>query len=202
MKEYKIKKFCGKPDWSTIPSLSIDVPYENTPDTITAGAQICYNDEAIYVHLSTVEEEIRAVEKGPLGMPCEDSCLEFFFSPMDDDIRYFNFEFNANGCLFLGLGKSLTELVRLVPDEQKNIFEPKISMTKDGWEIYYKVPYTFIRHFFPNFEIKPGKKVRANCYKCSDLSNPPHYLAWSAVPAQEELSFHMPEYFGIMEFTD
>lgn len=198
MNSYDLKKVQGTPDWSSIPTLDIANRYLETPDDITACAQICYNNEALLIHLSTVEKDIRAVEKGPLGAPCEDSCLEFFFCPMDGDPRYFNLEFNINGCLFLGFGKSIDDLVRLIiePDE---IFAPKIKKTENGWEIFYSIPYSFIRLFFPDFEARNGKSIRANCFKCADFSTPPHYMSWNKVVG-EPFTFHKSHCFGVMNF--
>ena len=200
MKTYEIKKASGSPDWSEIPYINIDVPYLETPKSITAKAQICYNENELLVHLSTVEENIRAESKGPLDAPCEDSCLEFFFSPMENDKRYFNIEFNMNKCIFLGFGSNVKNLIRLIPEEPtEEMFAPKVKKTDDGWEIFYRVPYTLIRRFFPDFEVYSGKKIRANCYKCADLSEPPHYLSWSPV-STENFTFHKPECFGEMVF--
>jgi len=203
MKTYDIKKvYCATPDWSKIDTLSIDVPYHQTPDDITACAQICYTDDALLVHLSTVEKDIRAVENGPLGMPCEDSCLEFFFCPMpyEKDKRYFNIEFNSNGCMFLGVAKDYDNILRVLLYEKEGLFNEKINITSDGWEIFYSVPFSFIRHFFPEFEAYEGLTIRANCYKCADYSNPPHYLSWNKIES-ERLSYHQSQFFGSMTFV-
>lgn len=114
MKEYIITYVENKPDWEKIPKLDINEVFGKKYDEITAEAQIAYTKEAFLVHLSTVEENFRKVETGTVGMPCEDSCLEFFFSPINDDKRYFNIEFNANGAMFLGMGSSVDDLTRLV----------------------------------------------------------------------------------------
>ena len=197
MRSYTITKVSGTPDWSKIPTLNIDHRYFETPDSITAEAQICYNEDAICVRLSTVEANVRAVEKGPVGMPCEDSCLEFFFCPYENDIRYFNIEFNSVGCVFLGMGPNVDKLIRLIPED--DTLAPKITRREDGWEICYTVTYEFIRRIFPDFKAYSGKKMLANCYKCADLSEPPHYMAWSPIVG-EPFRFHRPECFGEMIF--
>ncbi len=200
MKTYSLKKVECAPDWSVIPAIDIDNPYLDTPSDISARAQICYNNEEFLVHLSTVEKNIRATETGPVGVPCEDSCLEFFFCPMENDNRYFNIEFNMNGCVYLGFGSNVINLVRLIPEESvEEMFAPKINKTQDGWEIFYRVPYTLIRRFFPDFKVYPGKEMRANCYKCADLSEPPHYLSWSKIEG-EPFTFHKSHCFGNMIF--
>ncbi len=201
MNYYIIKKVGSEVDWSMEESLEIGNRYLDTPDELRAFAQVCYNDEGIQVHLWSENDDVRAVETDILGIPCKDSCLEFFFAPEENDVRYFNIEFNANCCLYLGLGRCMADHTRLIHNEGAALFSPKASLTKTGWEIFYTVPYKFIRRFFPNFEITKGKKIRANCFKCADLTTPANYLSWSPITSAP-LSFHKPECFGIMEFDD
>lgn len=197
MKTYQINKFTN---WDDIPIINIDIPYLEIPSNITASAQIAWDDRAILLHLSTTEQQTRAEERGELAAPCKDSCLEFFICPMENDKRYLNIEFNSFGTLFLGIGSSVDTLTRLIiPDGYISTLEPQINKYIGGWEIFYKLPFDFIRRFFPDFEAKDGKTVRANCYKCADLSEPPHYLSWSEVD-REHFTFHRPEKFGTMTF--
>ncbi|MBQ5747163.1 MAG: hypothetical protein IIV81_04390, partial [Clostridia bacterium] len=121
MKSYEIKRFQG--GFDEIPFLEIEEKYLETPDNVSARAQIAYDDEGFLVKLQTKEYEHRAVETGPLGSPCEDCCLEFFFSPMENDGRYFNIEFNSNTCMYLGFASSIKDLKRIVY-ESKNPFSP------------------------------------------------------------------------------
>ncbi len=198
MREYTIIRRPEQLDWEQIPALHIDNWQLTEPLPISAKAQICYDDQALYIHLSTVEQDIRAEHLGPLGEICEDSCLEFFFSPIAGDLRYFNLECNPNGAMFMGFGRSINCLSRLV--EKTPFIRPNPRRTEDGWEVTYEVPYTFIRLFFPDFDPKPGYSMRANCYKCGDFTVKPHYLTWNPVP-EENFTFHCPEHFGIMHFA-
>ena len=199
MKTYEIKRMNEGGDWSDKPVLNIDTPYRQTPDTVKAWTQLAYDDSAILVHLWTEEYEHRAVETGPFGSPCEDSCLEFFFCPMEGDARYLNFENNAIGCYYLGIGTGIPDLIRLIPDSEEDIFDRKVKKFEGGWEITYKFPYELIRRFFPEFKVYEGKKIRANCFKCADKTEPPHHLSWSPV-TREKFTFHAPECFGTMTF--
>ena len=149
MKEYSIQRVDWRPDWTKIPVLCIDQSYQQSPRDIRAFAQICYHADAILVHLWAEEPHIRAVEKGPLGMPCEDSCLEFFFRPVSGDPRYFNFEFNPNGCMYLGIGRGIQDLTRLVPRRGADLFHPVINQSEDGWEIFFQIPCVLFKGFSP-----------------------------------------------------
>ena len=198
MKNYCMVKVEGTPDWKAIPTLDIDIPYLDTPAGITAQAQICYTDDAFLVHLSTEEANPRREEKGPIGSPCYDSCLEFFFCPMENDTRYFNIEFNMNGCVYFGMGSNVENLIRLLPEAPiADILSPEIKETAGGWEIFYRIPYAFIRLLFPDFKVYSGKQMRANCYKCADFSEPPHYLSWNLIEG-EPFRFHKQHCFGMM----
>ena len=201
MKTYIIKKTStADVCWETIPELSLDERYLDTPEDAKAWAQICYNEEAMFVHLWANEKEIRREETGLLGEPYHDSCLEFFFSPEGTDQRYFNMEFNSNRCLYLGFGAGLGTATRLIVDIDA-VFSPKVNFSDDGWEIFYTVPFSFIRRFFPDFTVTEGKTIRANCYKCADEMTPGHFLSWNPVNT-DPLSFHAPDCFGEMTFGD
>lgn len=196
MSTYKMPYFNG--DWSTVPKIDVVIPYKNSTSDIHSFAQVAYNDEALLIHMSTDEENIRREELGVLGSPCHDSCLEFFFSPMADDLRYFNIEFNINGCMFLGYGTSIKDLIRLLPNEHI-VIDPEIRKLDKGWEIFYSIPYSFINLFFKDFKAEKGKSIRANCYKCADMAEPKNYYSWCPITS-EKLSFHRPEDFGTMIF--
>jgi len=200
MREYTIQRKKEEETWDTVPVLNIDSVYNDPCEHLRAWAQIAYNDEAILVHLYSDETDLRREEHGLLGSPCEDSCLEFFFSPMEGDERYFNIEFNPNGCQYLGIGSSIDDLVRLIPERgKKEIFGFEVKITETGWDVSYRVPYSFIRRFFPEFTVVSGKKMRANCFKCGDRTEPPHYLTWNPIEGGRR-TFHRPDCFGMMIF--
>ena len=197
MKEYTIVKCTGAPNWSTVPALQIDWLYNTDSCEVRAWAQLCYDENALHVKLSAAEKEIRAEHMGPLGEICEDSCLEFFLSPVVGDSRYFNIECNPNGAMYLGFGSNVQNLQRLIAEEP--VIRPQPKRTEDGWEVTYNIPYSFIRLFFPDFSPVSGYKMRANCYKCADLSSHPHWLCWSPVTKQP-CAFHNPSAFGWVVF--
>ncbi len=200
MKEYVVKYTADAPDWDALDIAEINVPYLDTPDFYQAYAQVCYDEERLYVHLRKVDPNIRAEEKGLYGSPCEDSCLEFFFCPMEDDKRYINIEFNPNGCAYVGFGPDIETGLRLIANGgYEEILSPDIQRTEDGWEIFYTVPYDFIRRIFPAFESPAGKTLRANFFTCADLTEPPHYLSWNPIVG-EPFTFHKQHCFGAIQF--
>lgn len=196
MKRYTIARVSGRPDWDAVPALDIDEQLWRPPVDIAAQAKIAWDDERLYVRLEAREAHIRAVHTGNLGMPCEDSCLEFFFSPTPGDPRYFNIEYNPNASLYLGFGDGVNPN-RLLPE--KDWFGAKTQRTQDGWTVEYAVPFAFVRVFVPGFAPTTGASMRANCYKCGDLTPAEHYLAWNPCTS-EQPNFHRPQDFGLMIF--
>lgn len=191
--EYTIKR-----EGTELSALEMKYRYHETRDNVAARASIGYNDEALIVHMELDAPEIRDVERGPLGRPCVDSCLEFFFSPMEGDIRYFNIEFNIGGCLCfcMGDGKGLTRFTIAKPEETLDF---RSQRTEKGFYIDYKVPYGIICRFFPDFTVYSGKKMQANCYSCAERTQVRHFLSWSPID-DKKFSFHRPECFGTMIF--
>lgn len=200
MREYSIVRRPGSLDWARVPELEIDTVLWGTEAGVRAWGQICWDDGALYVRLRAREREIRAEHPAdaPLAMACEDSCLEFFLSPVPGDMRYFNIEFNPNGCMYLGFGEERANRVRLLP--KRNPFDPAPFRTGDGWGITYRVPFDFLRQFYPGFAPVPGDELRANCYKCGDLTVREHYLSWNPCTSAAP-DFHRPCDFGRMIFS-
>ena len=197
MRTYTILPKTG--EWKDIPAAPIDTRLWTPEVNISATAQVCYDADALYLRLAAKEKDIRAEENGPLGMPCQDSCLEFFFSPMEEDPRYFNFEFNPLKALYLGFGAERSTRVRQIVRDVDASFAPKPFFTEDGWGIEYRIPLSFMRVYDPDFEFY-GKKY-GNFYKCGDLTEVPHYLAWSPL-SSETPDYHRRQDFGVLLFED
>ena len=183
-------------DWHEIPALEL----ENvlwTPDAgIRAKAQICRTEDALRVHMTAAEKEISAEYFLPLSPVHEDSCLEFFFMPAGE-CRYMNFEMNPNGCLHVGFGQSRQQRAVIFRRDGEELFRIRTGRTADGWEIDYRIPYDFLRIFYPGFE--PTGVLRCNFYKCGDKTVHPHFLSWHPVRS-ETPDFHRPEDFGEIMF--
>ena len=197
MKQYTITCVSGQPDWSCVPALAVDHFNWTEKVDIQMRAQICYNEDGLYLHLQACEKEIRAEYTGPLADVYEDSCMEFFFCPEADDPRYFNFEMNPNGSMFIGFGYDDPRPVRLVLPEEDTFLQKKMQRTADGWEAFFTVPIALISSFYPGYRLESGKKIRANCYKCGDKTVEPHYISWNPM-THPTPRFHKPEDFGEM----
>lgn len=199
MERYQITRATGAPDWSQVPFLQVENILWLPKTETRMAAQLCYDASGIHVHLCAHEKHIRAEHRMPLAMVCEDSCMEFFFSPVEDDARYFNIEMNPLGTAYIGFGTDRHNLVRLVLKEEDTLLRKRAARLEGGWELFYTVPISLLRLFYPNYSLRSGMKIRANIYKCGDLTENPHYIAWNNIELPNP-EFHAPEFFGEMTF--
>ncbi len=193
---YLISKVNKTIDWDSLEAMSIDKVLWTEDYGIRAQGQLCYDDQNLFVHLSAVEQDIRAENTEPLSPVYQDSCLEFFFK-MDDSENYFNFEINPNGCLCIQFGPQKTDRIDIVRDDAVNYFGIQADRTSNGWEVFYKIPLSFIQLFYPNYRFKG--ELKANLYKCGNNTVHKHYLAWNQIDL-EKPDFHCPEFFGTLHF--
>ena len=65
------------------------------------------------------------------------------------------------------------------------------------WTLEAEIPAgAFFAHDFGSLD---GLRARANVYKCGDDLSQPHFLSWRPI-GTEKPNFHVPEYFGEVEF--
>lgn len=121
------------PDWAAAPAVELRHMPWLEPCAVAARAQACHDGENLYVRMEAKEEHIRAELEGPLCKVCEDSCLEFFLAPLPGDQRYFNFEWNPRGALYLGFGAERGRRVRQILPDARALLAPKPFYTADGW---------------------------------------------------------------------
>ena len=197
MKTYTVMHSNAAPDRDSIPFLTAD-EVQWLPDAgIRMETRLCYDENRLYVFQRAWESKVRAEHSEPLAAVCEDSCMEFFFRPENED-RYINFECNPKGCVYLGFGYGRDRHVRLLPPPE--MFNIQTAILPDGWELRYELPLSFLRLFYPSLSLASGLRLRANCYKCGDKTVQPHYLAWNPLTS-ETPDFHRPEDFGLLIFA-
>ena len=194
-RSYLIRSVAGEAGLHTVPVLEADRVLWLPDCGVRAFGQIAYDPLFLYVRLRAAEKRIRAEYTAPLSPVHQDSCLEFFFMPEGDN-HYFNFEINPNGCLHIGFGcgrSGRAVLSPAVPDP----FAIRTERTPDGWAATYRIPLSFLRLFRPDFAF--AGTLCANVYKCGDLTEHEHYLAWNPVTSAAP-DFHRPQDFGTMIF--
>lgn len=195
MKPVYTVKTMERIDWSAVPAAELLHTGWLAENEVRAAAQVCRMGEDLYVRLEAKEQPIRATVTSPIEPVCMDSCLEFFLAPWAEDNRYFNFEFNPLGTLNLGFGGERASRVRQVVKNPEEVFRPRPFETEEGWGIEFRIPADFLRIYNPKASL--AEEFGGNFYKCGDLTEEPHYLAWA--PLQSETpDYHRPQDFGIL----
>ena len=189
--------YLPQPDWESSPVLELAHTGWLPPCPITAKAQCCHDGDSLWVRMEAEEAPIRATLTGPLEPVCTDSCLEFFFAPLADDSRYFNFEWNPLGTLCLGFGAERPTRVRQVPKNPTELFCPSPFTTDTGWGITFRIPLSYIRLYFPGYTFTGT--AACNFYKCGDETDVPHYLAWAPLSCDAP-DYHRRQDFGPVMF--
>lgn len=167
---------------------------------------IAYDDDALYIRFRVAEDATMARVTEDNGEVWTDSCVEFFVS--FDNTGYYNFEFTCIGKMLIGFRKDRTsaisassEILNTITRESTLGSEPFDERFGDqNWELSVRIPLqAFFKHNIKSFAGLEG--VKANFYKCGDKLSKPHYLSWAPI-SNESPNFHLPEYFGNLEFTE
>lgn len=181
------------PDWNAVSAVTLCHTPWLTPCDIEAKAQTCHDGENLYVRMEAKEKNILATLTGPLEQVCNDSCLEFFFAPLAGDKRYFNFEWNPLGALYLGFGAERNTRVRQIVKNVNELFAPNCFKTADGWGVEFKIPASYIKLYMPEFTL--SGEAACNFYKCGDKTEIQHYLAWAPLTSEK------PDYHRRQDFA-
>lgn len=185
------------PDPTQLPALAVDQHLWLGEHPISMQVRLWWNEGGLFLRLESREAQILARYTGQLDPVCCDSCMEFFFCPEADNDRYFNFEVNPNGAMYVGYGFPDKRRVRLQRDTFPELFALKTFRFDGGWGVELKIPPEFVQTFLPSFTWQAGQQLRANFYKCGDETETPHYIAWNPVLTPHP-SYHQPGYFGLL----
>ncbi len=192
MKTYILKKVKGPmsildPRWEKVtPALLDEVWQDIHPSPYRTVARLVHSDEGLTLRMSTDEWPLRAEHTLENSMICEDSCLEFFLTPNEEETKFLNFEINPFAVPHVGLGvdRHGRRMIDLPPDCRVETW-----ITRGQWQLLIFVPYSFLRTYFGSV----SDTMKGNFYKCGDMTVRPHYSMWSRV---EGFDYHQPQYFG------
>lgn len=179
------------------------INWEAFPYRPEVAFRIAYTNEALLLHYKVKEKSVRARYQTDNDPVYKDSCVEFFFSPADDNI-YYNIECNCIGAILLGCGapgnreRVTPETIALVQRWSSFGNQPFEEQPRETeWEVALIIPYAV---FYKHQSFSPeGKTLKANFYKCGDELATPHFVSWNPIYA-EKPNFHLPAYFGTLIF--
>lgn len=211
-KEYIIKKtktdtnkFMSNEFWEGIRSASVDnYLWINNDYKPKVDGKLCYSDEYLFVNFKSFEKDITA-NRTRINEPVhKDSCVELFINLFPNKTKkYFNFEINALGVIFVAFGTTKERSVLPVEEIEKIQIHSIINKQSIGdcrhdyWEIFYKIPFNiFEKYYESKFE---ACEAKVNFYKCGDESLFEHYGVWNNIESSKP-NFHLPDYFGKLIF--
>lgn len=209
-KEMIINADWNKAIWKSTKSVKLENFMGERPDHFPAvEMKMRYDKNNIYVIFKVVDRYVRAIAKETNGNVWEDSCVEFFFTPGEDTkTGYFNLETNCIGTFLMQYHNQIANDDGFVsPNDNKGIeikssLPPEYDKEHEGpltWYLEYKMPHSFLLNYLPFESPAPGVKWRANFYKCGDKTSHPHWITWAPVDFPQP-KFHLPEFFGWIEF--
>lgn len=199
-----------KSPWNQIPAVKLthfmgDVP-AHFPEV---DIRLAYDDKMLYLIFRVHDRFVCARKRNYQDRVCEDSCVEFFFTPGEDrSLGYFNLEVNCGGtaCFYHQKGRGIEDVpvsiadynkVQIAHSAPKNI-DPEVSESTI-WVVEYCLPFSILGNYAPLTIPAPGVIWYANFFKCADESTHPHWLTWNRVNLPSP-DFHQPEYFGRLVF--
>ena len=196
------------PNWQTVSPLFINTfPWYISGNKQKTAIKLCANSKGLFIHI-VAEDRYSSSEQIELNhmLICEDSCVEFFFSPSGIlGSNYINLEVNCCGTMHIAYGSNRENRQFMSQDIAKNIqCQPSISSLKKQessedtqWVVDIYLPFSAI-------EMLTGEKVNpnkwfANFYRCGGKTEP-QYASWQNIPTTTP-DFHQPDYFGELIFT-
>ena len=179
-----------------------DVHCVNWPQTFPyaplCSGRVARTKDALVVDFRVSGLDLRAQNTQDNGRQWEDSCVEVFIKD-PEKADYYNFEINALGKVLACFGPTREGRTRRPEEDMKKILRfghPEEPGPKDlegiqSWRVGVAIPFSLIGIDPENLP----RSIRANFYKCADLSAHPHYLSWSPVNTPKP-DFHRPDFFG------
>lgn len=164
-------------------------PWAGREPNFNTSARILYDDYGMYVRLETDEPNPVAQRTEQNSDVCEDSCMEFFISPNENDAHYINFEFNAYGTMYMSVRASRHEF--FFPPMDRSYFEVQSYVDNKRWVLQFVIPFAFCEKYFGAYT----KNMRGNLYKCGTKGDQKHNATYYRIdtPAPD---YHLPEFFG------
>ena len=164
------------------------INWNEFPDAPYTTAKILYNDYGIWVQMQTDEKDILARCTKQNGPVSNDSCMEFFFRPNENDPHYLNFEFNAFGTMYHAVRTDRYNFKN--PEVTNSFFDVKSYIEEGNWILQYCIPFTYIDAHFGSHT----KTMYGNLYKIGLDTVLKHSATYAPIDWPNP-DFHRPEFF-------
>lgn len=207
MKKYSIIKISGVRSgdyvdiktWDEVEKIKIDTfPWKKSVFFPETTARLFYSDDCFRIRFDVDDGHIRAVVTEPNGPVCQDSCVEWFVNPCPEiSDEYVNFEINPIGTLHAAIGKDRYER-RFAEGALYESIKIISRIDSPNWSVEYAVPFEFFCKLYGDIRFMPGHVMKANFYKCGDLTRKPYWACWNPI-GSEKPDFHLSKWFGELE---
>ena len=155
---------------------------------------LAHTNERLYIRFEVKGEVPLATKTKDLEPVNEDACVEMFIGDKDNT-HYWNFEFNPTGvCNASHRKERKVDVVRLNPEQLASIQRYGQQLCAAHWTLLVGIPLALIE-----LDLSRKHARRANFYKCGDKTPMKHYASWNPIVA-EAPAFHLPEFFGEIQF--
>ena len=170
---------------------------------LQAGFRIAHNNDAILLRYEVGENAIGVTTFETNGSVHNDNCVEFFVS-FGAEQSYYNIEINCAGIALIAYGAARSNRTFLPKELVEKIEVHSIIKTSGvdqkaryAWEISLIIPKEIFMH--SNLTTLGHQTGHGNFFKCGDDLPEPHFYSWTSIEA-EEPNFHLPQFFGALEF--
>jgi hypothetical protein len=199
-------------DWHSIYALDINrFPWYQTGLKQHTQVKLSADNDTLFVQIIAQDKHSFAKQTELNHMLiCEDSCVEFFFSPSGVlGSSYVNLEVNCCGTLHLAygagrdnrqfIGVETASLIHCKSSLNLAMDNPvKVESEHDTqWSVEIVLPFSVIESL--TGEPVNKEKWFANFYRCGGRKEP-QYAVWNNIGVVEP-DYHRPEYFGELVFV-
>ncbi|WP_069998336.1 carbohydrate-binding family 9-like protein [Cellulosilyticum sp. I15G10I2] len=193
-KQAIIYDFQSEPvNWAQVPKLKIEeYPWYTGGEKQPTTVQCAISQGVIHIKTHSIDHNIRAEAKVTNEAVCEDSCFEWFVTPVNKKGEsYFNIEVSCNGTIYMAY-RDNTKDKKFAPKELIDQIKIHSELHETYWTLDLAIPLSVLETMQ---EAPIDKEVwYANFYRCGGKQDQ-QYACWNAITAPRP-NFHLPNQFG------
>ena len=198
-----------EPDWVAAAGIELQFPWQDLPGPKQKTvAKLLWDDDNIYVSYNCQDTDMTAVLDTRDDPTYKDDCVEIFISPNPRKIDlYYGLEMNCRAVLYDYFCVEKRTILRnfdlrgvkLATDMRGTLNN---SSDKDnGWSLEVAIPFENFDDLVRGLPPEAGTTWRINLNRLDGTEPNRQFSMWSS-SQQEKPSFHHPNRFGILVFSE
>ena len=179
-------------------------PWPEFTNNCQTSFAIAHSGNDIFLKYYVSDDVIKVSTHKTNDQVHKDNCVEFFIA-FASEKEYYNIELNCFGICLMAYGKGRSNRKNLpaniIDKIQRSIMiksAPAHSASNFEWEITLIIPKEVFK--FNSLKSFNGQNGYGNFFKCGDDLPEPHFFTWNMIDAPSPPDFHLPEFFGALEF--